>query len=268
MFLRGWLTLNNQSLAAFGGWRKTRDAHNVRVMTSRAHTFAKVPYADNTPASLWASLEERYVVSVFLDLCGYTAFCERASLSEIVLLLARFRARVEGAAEHFGGVVEGYAGDGAAVFFISDGAHAVTERAALRFSQRVRDDAAACGADAGADAHADVRRVPVLPVLPVSIGVSAGLAAVGSVSDVKIVTWSVIGRGNNLASRLSALAGPNEIWVDAAIANEHAEWFGDSPPRAQSIRGLSNEILIRVLAPYDEPSVVDPSDGDSLNEYF
>ena len=218
-------------------------------MTRPAKFLAEVNCTASAAMSAWAPMAERYVVSVFLDLRGYTAFCVSAVLADIVLLLACFRRRVELAAERFGGVVEGYAGDGAAVFFISDGKHAAAESAALNFAQMVRDDLGALRRGADTEHGAAT-------MLPVSIGVAAGLAAVGRLHGTAGGGLSVVSRGNNLASRLSVMAAPDEIWVDAAIADEHMTRFANSPEPAQrhGVRGLSNAISVRSLAPNYEAS--------------
>ena len=93
-------------------------------------------------------------------------------------------------------------------------------------------------------------------MLPVSIGVAAGLAAVGRLHGTAGGGLSVVSRGNNLASRLSVMAAPDEIWVDAAIADEHMTRFANSPEPTQrlSVRGLSNAISVRSLAPNCEAS--------------
>src|SRR5439155_25501837 len=135
---------------------------------------------------------ERFVTVLFADVRGYSAMTRRvapAVMADKIASLQRSAAR-EVARHH--GTVDKFAGDAVMATFNVRGATVDHASHALRTAIAIRDRARYLG-------------------LALGIGIATGPAIVGRLSPGANV--SVLGETTNLASRLQAQAGPNEIMV-------------------------------------------------------
>lgn len=145
-----------------------------------------------------------WIAAMFTDLVGSSALAERMGDAAWTKLIAEYRRSIQGVVQGQGGSVIGTQGDGVLLRFESP-AHALRAAAAIqrRFA-RERDDG---------------KRLP-----PVRVGIHAGEAVT--------VKGDVLGQMINVAARIAASAGPDEILVSEPVA-DHA------PPGTQfEDRGL------------------------------
>ncbi len=135
---------------------------------------------------------ERFVTVLFADVRGYSAMTQKvapAVMADKIASLQRSAAR-EVARHH--GTVDKFAGDAVMATFNVRGATVDHASHALRTAIAIRDRARYLG-------------------LALGIGIATGPAIVGRLSSGANV--SVLGETTNLASRLQAQAGPNQIVV-------------------------------------------------------
>ena len=135
---------------------------------------------------------ERFVTVLFADVRGYSAMTQKvapAVMADKIASLQRSAAR-EVARQH--GTVDKFAGDAVMATFNVRGATVDHASHALRTAIAIRDRARYLG-------------------LALGIGIATGPAIVGRLS--RGANVSVLGETTNLASRLQAQAGPNQIVV-------------------------------------------------------
>lgn len=145
-----------------------------------------------------------WIAAMFTDLVGSSALAERLGDTAWSRLIAEYRRSIQGVVQGQGGSVIGTQGDGVLLRFDSP-AQALRAAAAIqrRFA-RERDDG---------------KRIP-----PVRVGIHAGEAVA--------VKGDVLGQMVNVAARIAAAAGPDEVMVSEPVA-DHA------PPGTQfEDRGL------------------------------
>lgn len=133
---------------------------------------------------------ERFVTVLFADIRGYTEMSHSmapAAMADKISSLQRSAAR-EVARHH--GTVDKFAGDAVMATFNVSGASVDHASHALRAAMAMRDRARYMG-------------------IALGIGIATGPAIVGRLS--KDANLSVLGETTNLASRLQAQAGPNQI---------------------------------------------------------
>jgi adenylate cyclase len=133
---------------------------------------------------------ERFVTVLFADVRGYTAMTQSvapAAMADKIASLQRSAARE--VARH-NGTVDKFAGDAVMATFNVSGGSVDHASHALRAAMAMRDRARYMG-------------------IALGIGIATGPAIVGRLS--KNANLSVLGETTNLASRLQAQAGPNQI---------------------------------------------------------
>jgi class 3 adenylate cyclase/tetratricopeptide (TPR) repeat protein len=147
-------------------------------------------------------VERRLVTVLFADLVGFTTRSERQDPEEVASFLSDYFERSRAVIDHFGGVVDKYAGDAVMAAW---GAHIANEddaeravRAALELQQTV----AKLAADAGD------------PDITLRVGVHTGEAAVKPGGNQS--TGMIVGDLVNSAARLQTAAEPGTVLVGEA----------------------------------------------------
>ncbi|MEX2130270.1 MAG: adenylate/guanylate cyclase domain-containing protein, partial [Pseudohongiellaceae bacterium] len=139
--------------------------------------------------------EERVVTMMFVDIKGFTTFCEGRAPQEVITVLNSYLSRITNIVEDNQGVVDKFNGDavmalfGAPVSHVDDTSHAMA--AALEIRKGVLQLAA--------------ESLPGVPVMEACIGVHTGLVVAGNLGSISRLNYSVIGDAVNLASRLESL---------------------------------------------------------------
>jgi class 3 adenylate cyclase len=139
---------------------------------------------------------------LFADIRGFTSVAELADPEECVKILnAYFSVAIECVLE-FGGTVDKFQGDGIMATFSSIPGGENHERRAVKCALRLRS----------AMLHL---RVPQLPLgrLRLGIGISTGIAAVGSVGSSRRMDYTAIGDVVNVAHRLQSISEPDQIII-------------------------------------------------------
>jgi class 3 adenylate cyclase/tetratricopeptide (TPR) repeat protein len=145
------------------------------------------------------SAERRQLTVMFCDLVGSTALAQDLDPEELRELMQGYRDACEGVIARYGGYLAQYLGDGLMVYFGWPVAH---------------EDAAERSVRAALDMVQSVGQLRTVRQLAIRIGLATGRVVVGDRlrSDNAEVRLAV-GETPNLAARLQALAGPNEVVI-------------------------------------------------------
>jgi class 3 adenylate cyclase len=163
---------------------------------------------------------ERFVTVLFADVRGYTALSESVAppaMADKIASLQRTAAR-EVARHH--GTVDKFAGDAVMATFNVSGASLDHASHALRAAVAIRDRARYMG-------------------LSLGIGIASGPAIVGRLSQGG--NMSVLGQTTNLAARLQAQAGPNEIVLSEESWRRLRERV-DATPEMLELKGFPQPV--------------------------
>ena len=184
------------------------------------------PVPAPAPALVQAEAERRQLTVMFCDLVGSSALSTAMDPEDLRDVIASFQTRCTEAIRRYDGFVAKFMGDGILAYFGYPRAH---EDEAERSARAGLDIVAAM-----VDLNAAVPRPPGVELM-VRIGIATGPVIVGDqIGEGTASETSVIGETPNLASRLQAVAEPNQIVVSAAtraMLGDHFA-FQDLGPRA------------------------------------
>jgi adenylate cyclase len=133
---------------------------------------------------------ERLVSVLFADVRGYTAMTNERAPTDMVDRIGSFHRWAQQEIDKNGGLVDKFAGDAVMATFNVSGRSTDHAERALEAGMALQDKAALMG-------------------LPVGVGVAVGAAVVGRFAEGANI--SVLGETTNLAARLQAQAGANEV---------------------------------------------------------
>ncbi|MDP9265967.1 MAG: response regulator [Chloroflexota bacterium] len=149
--------------------------------------------------------DRRHVSTLFADVRGYTALAADHAPEETLDLLNRYLTVVSDAVEGHGGTVADLLGDGVFAFFGAPVMHSDDPARAVRAALTMQS--------------AVMRlEIPTMPGvrLQTGIGVTSGEVIAGNVGSERRMHYAVVGDSVNVAARLQAAAGPNQILIDEA----------------------------------------------------
>jgi class 3 adenylate cyclase/DNA-binding NarL/FixJ family response regulator len=207
-----------QRLAAEGNVDVFKRLHSAVVdVEASARTLRSF-----VPAQLAAKLasggevnaqEEVEVTVLFSDIRGFSTLAEQLSAREVAGILARHLSAMAGVVLEYGGTIDKFAGDGVMAIFgapdpVPDHA-ALALRCALAMQTKQRQLNWETWTEG-------------LPQLGIGIGVNTGTVIAGTVGGAGRLEYTVLGDAVNLAQRLQAEAGANEILATAATVQAAA----------------------------------------------
>lgn len=186
----------------------------------------------------------REIVVVCCDLRGFTAFAEAAGPEDVMHVLSDYYAAIGEQANRYEATLDGFAGDGAILFFNDPQPVADPAARALRMAddmrRAVRDRAEGWRRN-GHD-------------LGFGIGISQGEATLGRVGFDGRHDYTAIGMVVNVAARLCADARDGEILLtqDVAVTAGGIGRFG--PPDERRFKGISRPLAVCRLLATDPPA--------------
>ena len=198
--------------------------------------------------------EERVVTVMFVDIKGFTAFCEGRQPQEVLAGLNHYLSHITDIVEAHKGVVDKVNGDavmalfGAPITHLDDAVNAA--RAAIRISHTV----ASLGA-------ADAARQRVR--LEACVGLHTGLVVAGNLGSLSRLNYSVIGDSVNLASRLESLT---RLYQVSCIVSEQTR---DSAPgfvyrELDLVRVFGRQEAVRIFELVGEDTDITPQMRDGI----
>jgi len=213
--VRGTVTRSGSTAAVINDLTETRalEAENQAQLAKSAriaHSFERylAPHVVDSlmkdPDSVALGGTRQVATMLFADIRGFTQLSELLLPEQVVELLNRYLAPVVNVIFANGGLLDKFYGDGVMAVF---GAPKPGEDDALRAAQaatQILEQVRLLNAAAG-----------VVWPLSVSIGLATGDVVAGHIGSERRLEYTVIGDAVNMASRLQAMAEPNQILADA-----------------------------------------------------
>ncbi|WP_209603419.1 adenylate/guanylate cyclase domain-containing protein [Sinorhizobium kostiense] len=206
-----------------------------------------LPSPRPTPSSIGpdTGADRRTVTIVFADLCGFTGLSERVDPEVLQVLQNELFEELTQAVEAFGGFVDKFIGDALLALFGAPVAHEDDPERALR--------AALDMVKRAGRVSERWRREIGLP-LSLHIGVNTGPVVAGSFGAGGTKSYSVTGDTVNIAQRLQATAGPDEILVGPVTHKLTRHAFAFDTLGALGLRGKTGSLQVhRVLGALGAP---------------
>jgi len=208
-------------------------------------TFYLVFPTNTTATTMWRSVrhalgEERYVVSLFVDMRRSTGIAERRLPFDTMFLINRFVAAVSRAVEDHGGKPNQFLGDGVLALFGLDCGPELACRQALATIGAIAVNVERLNAEFAADLREPIR---------FGMGVNGGDVVVGDVGYKDNVVFTALGDAVNVAARLQDLT--KELDCEALVAEDVCRRAGLAPgtmsSRRVAIRGRLDPLDVRAV---------------------
>ena len=191
----------------------------------------------------------REIVVVFCDLRGFTAFAESSEPEEVMAVLSEYHAALGELIFRYQGTLERFTGDGLMVFFndpipLDKPAQRAVEMA-LAMRDRVRRLAegwSRVGHDLG-----------------FGVGIAQGFATLGRIGYEGRFDYAAIGSVTNLAARLCAEAGAEQVLVSQRVFSAVEDVAAGELVGALELRGFSRPIRAFSVSRMINSSVEVPS---------
>lgn len=222
------VALDNAKLMA-----AVRREKNIRNNMERYISPNLIDQLEKAKGGLKLDGEKREVTLLFIDIKNFTAISERLAVEDVFAMLNRVFTGVAEIIFRHDGTLDKFMGDCVMAFFGAPAAHPDDpERAVATCVESiafVRELAAEMKAAFGID-------------LGVSIGVNTGDAIVGNIGSLERMEYTAIGDTVNLAARLQAAAGFNEIVVNETTYARVGHRFPGEPIGSFKVKGKEHEV--------------------------
>ena len=186
--------------------------------------------------------EERYIVSMFVDMRHSTALAEKRLPFDTVFIINRFLGAVSSAIEHAGGRPNQFVGDGILALFGLGTDPATACRQAIAAIARIATNIEQLNRDLAGDLRESIRY---------GIGVNGGEVIIGDIGYREHMVFTALGDPVNVAARLQDMT--KGLGFDVVIAEDVCRMAGlaADPPatREVPIRGRDRPMTVRVAEP-------------------
>jgi class 3 adenylate cyclase/tetratricopeptide (TPR) repeat protein len=184
--------------------------------------------ADTEPAVPLRQAERRQITVMFCDLVNSTKLSRELDPEDYKSVMEAYQSACGPAIAHLGGHISQYRGDGIEVYFGWPAA---------------QEDAAERAVRAGLAIVAAVKASASPRPLSVRVGISTGIVVIseGSGGDPSIPSGAV-GDTPNIAARLQALAGPDEVVIAESTSRLISGLLDQEPLGPQPLKGIAEPI--------------------------
>lgn len=193
---------------------------------SRYHASPPEP----TPA------QRRQITVLFCDLAGFTGLSEQLDPECLHQVLSHYHGLCARTITRHGGQVRQYLGDGVLAYF--------GQEPAASQAQAARRAVAAGLAITGAIGGLERRFQPLGVALTVRVGIHSGTVVLGSTGGGGHREILAVGQVPNIAARLQALAGDNQVVVTETVRTLVGERFQDDPLGIRRLKGFSRPLAV------------------------
>ncbi|MDJ0897005.1 MAG: AAA family ATPase [Alphaproteobacteria bacterium] len=173
--------------------------------------------------------ERRQLTILFCDLVGSTALSQQLDPEDLRDVMRRYQDAVAGSVTRYAGHIAQYLGDGVLAYFGWPQAHEEDAERAVR---------------SGLDAVAAVHAIAIEGVaLQARVGIATGQVVIGDiVGELGRDEGAVSGETPNLAARLQAVAGPNEVVIDEVTRRLLGGGFELQDTGLHEIKGMAEPV--------------------------
>ena len=218
---------------------RLRDESERRERLQRYHSPAvveRIMAKQNSNGDDVLAAHDRDISVLFADVVGFTALAETLAPSEVATLLNRFFSEMTDAIFAEEGTVDKFIGDAILAVFGAPVEQPDHARRAVRAAQAMRRAVARLNAAGGR-------------VLRVRYAINSGVAIAGDVGSARRREYTVLGDVVNTASRLEALAEPDQILVSRATYDRLQPPVAATPLGEREIRGRTGRVEILSIDP-------------------
>jgi len=178
--------------------------------------------------------ERRQVTVLFSDLSGYTAMSEKLDPEEVKNIMSRIFREISHVVTKYGGITEKYIGDAVMALFGMPKAHEDDPLRAIWAAREIHEII---------DAISPQLETKVGRRLSMHTGINSGLVVTGEVNLEK-GTLGVTGDTINIASRLSGLADPGDIFVGQGTYHQTEAHFTFERLKSTKVKGKAEAIPV------------------------
>lgn len=176
--------------------------------------------------------EKREVTVMFVDIRNFTSFAETFEPEVVMSTLNDILGRLADAVLAHGGTIDKFLGDGLMALFGAPVKRPDDAKLAVHCAREM------LAAMAARNREADVK-------LEVGIGINTGTVVAGSLGNERRTDYTCIGDAVNVAARLCALAGPNEILMGAGTVQQLGEARGiESLEEPLQLKGKTQRVPV------------------------
>ncbi len=170
---------------------------------------------------------------LFIDIVGFTALSETMQAEEINMFLNQYFTRMTDIIFRNEGMLDKYIGDGLMTVFGAPVKMADHAERAVRTALQMRLELARMVDQATPDKEFSIR-----------IGINSGQVLAGNIGSPLRMDYTVIGDAVNIAARLEAMAGPNQILIGEETYLRTKGKFRMEKIGPRKIRGRQNEVTV------------------------
>jgi adenylate cyclase len=191
----------------------------------------------------------REIVVVFCDLRGFTAFAESSEPEEVMAVLSEYHAALGELIFRYQGTLERFTGDGLMVFFNDPIPLDKPARRAVEMALAMRDRVRTLAEGWSRVGHD----------LGFGVGIAQGFATLGRIGYEGRFDYAAIGSVTNLAARLCAEAGAEQVLVSQRVFSAVEDVAAGELVGALELRGFSRPIRAFSVSRMINSSVEVPS---------
>ena len=191
----------------------------------------------------------REIVVVFCDLRGFTAFAESSEPEEVMAVLSEYHAALGELIFRYQGTLERFTGDGLMVFFNDPIPLDQPARRAVEMALAMRDRVRTLAEGWSRIGHD----------LGFGVGIAQGFATLGRIGYEGRFDYAAIGSVTNLAARLCAEAGAEQVLVAQRVFSAVEDVAAGELVGALQLRGFSRPIRAFSVSRMINSSVEVPS---------
>ncbi|MCJ7683034.1 MAG: AAA family ATPase, partial [Desulfobacteraceae bacterium] len=222
--------------------------HDLQESTKTTPVSASEPTPPFDDKSLYTASkfesERKHVTVLFSDMSGYTAMSERLDPEDVKEITSRIFGRISKVIAKYEGFVEKFIGDAVMALFGVPNAHEDDPVRAIRAAREIHDLVEALNPEL---------EERVGRPLSMHTGINTGLVVTGEV-HLESGTLGVAGDALNVASRLSSIAGADEIVVGHETFRQAMDFFEFERKEPIQVKGKSKPLVVyRVVSTSEEP---------------
>jgi class 3 adenylate cyclase/tetratricopeptide (TPR) repeat protein len=206
--------------------------------------ISESPSEETIPKPSLAEGERKHVTVLFSDLTGYTVMSEKLDPEEVKEITSQIFGEISKIVGKYDGFIEKYAGDAVMAIFGVPKAHEDDPIRAVKAAREIHDLVETISPEV---------ETKIGQPLSMHTGINTGLVVTGEV-DIERGTHGIAGDTINLASRLSNLAKPGEILVEADTCRQIEGHFTCKYLETTTVKGKSKPLQThKVLSQRDKP---------------
>ena len=179
--------------------------------------------------------EERYTTILISDLRDFTRMSEKYEATVVIQILNLYFEVMIGVIHEHDGYINEILGDGILVVFGAPNRVDNCAEKAIKCARKMQREMPKIN---------EMLALKNLPSLSMGIGISSGKLVVGNIGSQKRMKYGVVGETVNLASRLEALTGSNQILVSESTYGHNADWVSPIGRMKTKIKGFEKPVMV------------------------